>query len=107
MWILIAGPYSAPTAEQRKQNLQALNAAALQVFRKGHIPIVGVNAALPLVGEDTGDPDCYDDMMRISLALTERCDGVLRIGRSPGADREVQAMETQGKAVFETLDQIA
>jgi hypothetical protein len=106
VWIMIAGPYSAPTADQRKQNLDALNRAALQVLRKGHVPIVGVNAALPLVGEDCGGPSGYETMMRISLALAERCDSVLRLGRSPGADREVSFIEGQGKPVFESLSEI-
>jgi hypothetical protein len=103
---MIAGPYSAPTADQRKQNLDALNCAALAVLRKGHIPIVGVNAALPLIGEDCCSPSSYETMMRMSLALAERCDSVLRLGRSPGADREVSFIEGQGKPVFDSLSEI-
>lgn len=46
MLIAVAGPYSAETAEQRQKNLEALKAA---VMKRGHIPVIGVNAALPVL----------------------------------------------------------
>jgi hypothetical protein len=51
MWIMIAGPYRTGTksAADRQRNLLALNRAAFEVFRKGHIPIIGVNLALPVI----------------------------------------------------------
>ena len=52
MWIMVSGPYrrtGAADAEQRTRNLAALNEAALALFRAGHVPIVGVNVALPLI----------------------------------------------------------
>jgi hypothetical protein len=66
MWILIAEPYSAATAEQRKENLNRINKMAHAVFRKGHIPMVGLNAALPLFGEDSSDLQRYQDIMQVS-----------------------------------------
>ena len=47
MIIGIAGPYSAAKAEQRKKNLDVMNRAAACLLKKGHIPLIGVNAALP------------------------------------------------------------
>jgi len=51
MWIMVSGPYrtGAADAEQRTRNLAVLNEAALALFRAGHVPIVGVNVALPLI----------------------------------------------------------
>jgi hypothetical protein len=106
MWILISGPYSAATEEERKKNLDKINEAALAVFRKGHIPVVGLNAALPLFGEDSSEQECYEDIMKMSLAVAKRCDAVLRIAHSPGADREVDLVASLGKPVFENLEQI-
>ena len=52
MWIMVAGPYrsGAATAEARARNLAELNRAALALFRAGHVPVIGVNLARPLIG---------------------------------------------------------
>ncbi len=53
MWIMIAGPYRAgggaadPTV--RAANLRMLNEAAVSLQRAGHVPIIGVNMALPMI----------------------------------------------------------
>ena len=108
MWIMVAGPYRAGSgdAETRARNLAALNAAALAVWEKGHVPLIGVNMALPMIG-DAG-PDRYDELMApVSLALAERCDAVLRIGgKSNGADREVDLIRARGGMVFRSLTEI-
>ena len=63
MWIKIAGPYrtAARSAEERAQNLRALNRAALEVHRRGHVPVVGVNLALPII-EAAGE-SVYDEII--------------------------------------------
>jgi hypothetical protein len=103
--IMIAGPYSAPTAEGRAANLAALNRAAMQVARKGHIPVIGVNAALPAL-EAAGLPPNDPLMMDISLALAARCGGVLQLARSPGADREVETIRSLGRPVYARIEDV-
>ena len=100
MWTMIAGPYTGADDERRARNLQLLNKAALQVWRMGHLPVIGVNMALPLIG--AAGSEHYDDiMMPVSLALAERCDACLRIGgRSAGADAEVERFRAAGKPVY-------
>ncbi|HSE79744.1 MAG TPA: DUF4406 domain-containing protein [Alphaproteobacteria bacterium] len=103
--IMVAGPYSAPTAAARAANLAAMNRVAAEVLRRGHIPMIGVNAALPVLdaaGLAFSDPA----MMTISLALAERCDAVLQIGRSPGANREVAAIRARGGRIYHSLDEL-
>ena len=71
LWIMVAGPYrsDAVDAAGRAANLRALNAAALAVFRRGHIPVIGVNLALPII--EVAGPDSYDEiMMRLSPPAT-------------------------------------
>jgi len=108
MFIMIAGPYTSGSSdkEQWKKNHEELNKMAHQVFLMGHIPVIGVNAALPII-EAVGE-DSFDDlMMPISLALAERCDAVLRIGGpSKGADQEVEVFLKKGLPVFYQLDEI-
>jgi hypothetical protein len=97
---MVAGPYrsDAVDAAGRAANLRALNAAALAVFRRGHVPVVGVNLALPII-EAAGAGSFDEIMMPLSLAAAERCDAVLRIcGRSGGADAEVARFQARGAA---------
>jgi hypothetical protein len=102
---MIAGPYSAPTEEQRKNNLEKINDAAAAVYRLGHIPVVGVNAAMPVLEAGNFD-DPYDVMMRISVALAEKCDAILCLGTSRGVEMEKEAFTKRGLPVYNTLEEV-
>lgn len=105
MLIVVAGPYSADSEEQRKNNLDAMNIAAFKIYEKGHIPVIGVNAALPVVDKmESGDK--YKAIMDISLGIVERCDALLLIGESPGANRERDALLSKSKTIFYNVDEI-
>ena len=106
MWIMIAGPYRSGDDAARAANLRTMNQAALEVWRLGHVPVIGVNMALPLI-EAAGD-DCYDALMTpVSLALATRCDAILRIGgASGGADNEVEVIRAQGGVVYIDIKEI-
>ena len=108
MWIMIAGPYGTGTNTDadREANLLALNRAAYQVFRKGHVPVIGVNMALPVI--QAAGPQVYDSvMMPLSLALADRCDAILRIGGlSRGADDEVERVRARGGRVYLGVEEI-
>jgi hypothetical protein len=105
---MIAGPYNtgAKSDADREANLLALNQAAYRVFRRGHVPIVGVNLALPVI--QAAGPQMYDAvMMPLSLALADRCDAVLRIeGLSRGADDEVERVLGRGGHVYHGVEEI-
>jgi hypothetical protein len=105
MLIAIAGPYSAPTPEARQSNLDALNRAAREVLRRGHIPVIGVNAALPVVEPLDGN-ERYEAIMSISLALVDCCDAILMIGESPGANRERDLVSAKGLPVYWSMEDV-
>ncbi|MBN8571408.1 MAG: DUF4406 domain-containing protein [Ignavibacteria bacterium] len=105
MIIGVAGPYSAPTEEQRQKNLDAMNEAAAIVLEKGHIPIIGMNAALPIV-TIANIEDEYKATMDISLAVINACDAILVIGESPGANKERDLVMAKGLPVYYSLDDI-
>jgi hypothetical protein len=88
MLIAVAGPYSADTPEQRQRNLAAMNEAAAAVMNRGHIPVIGLNAALPVVECPGPDANQYEAIMAISLALVDKCEAIPIIGESAGANRE-------------------
>ena len=106
MWIMIGGPYGtgAQSPADRAANLGRMNDAALAVFRKGHVPIIGVNLALPILAAGGGENEI---MMPLSLALTDRCAAFLRIGgASIGADAEMARFIAAGKPVFRTIAEV-
>lgn len=109
IWIMIAGPYSsgAKTEDERQRNLDVLNRAALELFKRGYIPLIGVNNALPLIRLD-GAADAFERiMMPYSLALSERCDACLRVGGpSQGADDEVRRFQAAGKPIYYSTDDV-
>ena len=108
MWIMIAAPYTSGGADAtlRAARLAEMNHAALALLRLGHVPVIGVNMALPIIA--TAEADVFDEvMMPISLAFAERCDAVLRLGGpSQGADQEVARFVAAGKPVYVALTDI-
>ncbi len=107
LWIMIAGPYTsgAQNEQQRQANLEVLNRAAWEVYRKGHVPIIGVNNAMPIVHANSLDENIL--LMPLSLALAQRCDATLRIGGpSQGADAEQTLIEKNGGITYYNLSEI-
>ncbi|HTF03830.1 MAG TPA: DUF4406 domain-containing protein [Bacteroidia bacterium] len=105
MIIGVAGPYSAPTPEQRQRNLDAMNEAAARVLEMGHVPVIGMNAAIPVLAQ-ANVTDRYKAVMDISLAVISACDALLLIAESPGANKERDLILSQGKPVYRTLEEI-
>jgi len=107
MWIMVSGPYTADGADaaKRAENLRAMNDAAVALHRAGHVPIIGVNMALPMIEAAGGSETAYQGiMMPVSLALADRCDACLRVGGpSKGADDEVKRFEAAGRPVYRSL----
>jgi uncharacterized protein DUF4406 len=106
MLIAVAGPYSADTAEERQHNFDSMNEAAARVMKLGHIPVIGVNAALPVVRFLGPDADQYEAIMTISLALVDKCEAILVIGESAGTNRERDLVKSKGLPVYWNVDDI-
>ena len=108
MWIMISHPYRSMSDDPAvwAANFRAMNAEAVKVFELGHTPIIGVNAALPVI-EAAGEERYDEIMMPIALSLLDRCDAVLRVGGySKGADEEAQKARSMGLPVYESLDEV-
>ncbi len=114
LWILVAGPYRSGTnddPEKMAENVRAMNRIALQLFRAGHVPIVGEWFALPLVetaGSKRVGDEIFDEIFHPSaILLGERCDAVLRVGGpSSGADGMVRLAQERGQQVFMRLEDV-
>lgn len=114
MMILIAGPYRSGTGDDpaaMARNLARLEAAAWPIFQKGHVPMIGEWAALPILrGAGGGAPGSatYDAVMHPTAhRLLARCDGVLRLpGESAGADNDVAIARARGIPVWFDLAEV-
>jgi hypothetical protein len=114
LMILVAGPYRSGTGDDPAKlaaNVDAMNRAALRLFRAGHLPVTGEAMALPLVelaGSSRVGDRAFDEIFHpIARRLLSKCDAVLRIGGpSAGADEMVELARRAGKAVFTSLDQV-
>jgi hypothetical protein len=112
--ILIAGPYRSGTngdAILIANNLDRLEAAALAVYRLGHMPMIGEWAALPLATQagstQVGDCICQQFLYPVAARMLSHCDGVLRIsGASKGADGDVRLANELGLPVYYELAEI-
>lgn len=105
MLIVVAGPYSAATNEEKALNLKAMNIAAAAVYKKGHVPVIGVNASL-YVADELPELDRRQVISDISFAIVERCDAILIVGSSPGADHERRIIESKGLPVYFSVNNI-
>jgi hypothetical protein len=108
MMILVAGPYRSGTNDDPaliEANVAAMTQAALDLFRLGHLPVLGEWFALPLI-EAAGSTAIGDDVFNqifhpIAERVLTKCDACLRIGgQSQGADRMVEVARSLGKTVF-------
>ncbi len=114
MLILIAGPYRSGTNDDLKlikKNLDKLEAMALPIFRKGHLPMIGEWVALPLMhlaGSKKPGDDAWDEIQYpVAHKLLEKCDAVLRIpGESKGADMDVEIARSKGLKIYYNLEEI-
>jgi hypothetical protein len=114
LMILVAGPYRSGTNDDPKlvrANVDAMTDTALQLFRLGHLPVLGEWFALPLI-EHAGSRRIGDDIFNgifhpISRDLVLRCDACLRIGgASNGADEMVSLARSSGKTIFFHLEEV-
>jgi len=105
MIIGVAGRYSADTNEQRQKNLDLLNEVAARLLEKGHIPLIGVNAALPVVDKSRVS-DRYKSIMDISMTVMERCEALLMTSESTGANKERDLILAKGLPVYYSIEEV-
>lgn len=114
MMILVAGPYRSGTDDDPARiaaNVAAMEACALPLYERGHVPVLGEWLALPVVhaaGSQAPGDEVYDAIFHPHCErLLAHCDAVLRIGgASAGADRMVAAAEGRGLLIYRSLDEI-
>jgi hypothetical protein len=113
--ILVAGPYRSGTGgdpDKIRANVEAMTRVALDLYRRGHLPVLGEWFALPLIEQaehDDAGGDPFDEIFHpVAERVLARCDGVLRIGGpSEGADRMVDVARRLEKSVYTSIEDIS
>jgi hypothetical protein len=112
--ILVAGPYRSGTADDPKlikANVKAMTDMALELYKMGHLPVLGEWFALPLI-ETAGSQKTGDEIFNalfhpVAIRLLDNVDAVLRIGgASGGADEMVNMGKAKGKTIFYNITEI-
>jgi hypothetical protein len=106
--ILVAGPYRSGTNDDPERiaaNVKAMTDTALELYRLGHLPVLGEWFVLPLIkaagSRKTGDAVFTEIFHPVAVRLVAHCDAVLRIGGpSAGADEMVRTGKQEGKMIF-------
>lgn len=112
--ILVAGPYRSGTndiPERIEANVKAMTDTALELYRMGHMPVLGEWFALPLIeaagSKQIGDAVFNELFHPVAVKLIDHCDAVLRIGGpSAGADEMVSTGKAKGKIIFQDRSEI-
>lgn len=109
LMILVAGPYRSGTNDDPSriaENVAAMTAASLALFRAGHLPVPGEWYALPLI-EHAGSQRIGDEVFNeifhpIARRIVDKCDGCLRTGGpSNGADEwSISPGSTESRSIL-------
>jgi hypothetical protein len=113
LMILVAGPFRSGTNGDPaliQANVGAMTGVSLELYRRGHLPVMGEWFALPLIERAAADGDqgaCEEMFHPIAEQVLARCDACLRIGgSSDGADRMVRRARELGKTVYLNLEDV-
>ena len=86
-----------------------MTATSLELFRLGHLPVMGEWFALPLIeaAKAAGNANAFEELFHpIAESVLARCDACLRIGgASTGADPMVRAAPP-GETVFTGISDV-
>jgi hypothetical protein len=111
LMILVAGPYRSGTNDDpilMRKNLDYLESVTLQLFRAGHLPVIGEWVALPLLklagSRVPGDAPYEEILYPVAARLLQKCDAILRLkGESKGADEDVRIGRERGLQIYYNL----
>jgi hypothetical protein len=114
MVILIVGPYRHGTNDNPHlmlNNFRKLEAAALHLFRLGHIPVINEWVAWPIpelakMVNSIGQPE-EERLFPVARRPLSNCDAILRIGGTCNiADEYLKIAKEKGLKIYHRLEDI-
>lgn len=108
MLIYVAGPYSAANDFDRSANVSHAMAAGKALMDKGHWPFVPhLNHYFDIWHElQYGHRLGSETYMQWDLAILHRCEALLFLASSPGADRELALARELRLPVFMGIEEV-
>ncbi|GGH23443.1 hypothetical protein GCM10007423_06090 [Dyadobacter endophyticus] len=114
LMILVAGPYRSGTNDDpllMRKNLDKLESVTLQLFRAGHLPVIGEWVALPLLklagSKVPGDAPYEEILYPVASRMLQKCDAILRLeGESKGADEDVRIGRERGLQIYFNIAEV-
>lgn len=109
MLVMVTGPvgrFSGVSGEELDARLSNIARACLTVLEKGHMPVVGVYQAYPMIELVDGREEQIKTVAEVCLGLAAHCDAILAIGRSSGVNQEIAEFEAAGKPVYLSPDDL-
>jgi hypothetical protein len=107
--IFISGPFTATTDDGVIENVLRATEVGIAIMRKGHrsfIPHLSyMTDEYAKTQNEGGFP--YETWLGQDLAILERCDAMLFIGHSKGADRELARAKELEIPIFYSIEEIS
>jgi hypothetical protein len=105
--IYIAGPYSSEDESTKLENTIDAIDAGIAVYQRGFIPLIPhlthfVDQRARELGIDVSGWDYYEWTKEYLI----RCDGLLYLKSSPGADKEMWIATRRGMRTFDSIEKI-
>jgi Domain of unknown function (DUF4406) len=107
LYVYIAGPYTAPELKESEENAKAAIDAGIAILKKGHIPFIPhLTHYVDLRARELSMNLSWADYMRWDDAWLTKCDALLYLGSSKGADIELSRAKQAGKLIFYSLAEV-
>jgi hypothetical protein len=105
--IYIAGPYTASDHRGHELNTHRAIDAGIAVFHKGHYPYIPhLTHYVDLRAKGTGVNLAWSDYIKWDLPWLDVCDALLYLGKSKGADLELERARKHHKRVFYSVSDV-
>ncbi len=107
MRIYIAGPYTAEDPSQIEMNVDKAIDAGVEVYRRGHFPFIPhLTHFVEIRTKHTGKVMRWEDYISWDRSWLDKTDALLYLGKSRGADIELEYARSKGKKIFTSLEDI-
>jgi hypothetical protein len=107
MKIYVAGPYTAPTRAQTKENVQRAIDVGIELWKKGHFPLIPhLLHWVDLRAEELGVPMGWNDYMLWDAPWLDYCDALLLVAESKGALIELEHATDMGMMIHRSVKEV-
>ena|SRR5689334_18222560 len=105
--IYVAGPYTAAKLDGLERNAKAAIDAGIAILKKGHIPFIPhLTHYVDLRAHELDIEISWAEYMKWDEAWLDKCDALLYLGPSRGADIELSRAMIKGLQIFYSLTEI-